>query len=161
MAEILIVDDEKPIRHMLKRLIERHGHHGVLAADVNEARARLEEQPFELVLCDVNMPGDSGLELTRTIGESYQDTATVMVTGVDDPSIAEAALVHGAYGYIIKPFELNEILINIDHVEHHGRGVPFREIAIASKPGNGDLGGRRYADHIRQIQQLLLQGLYF
>ncbi|MBN1944325.1 MAG: response regulator [Bradymonadales bacterium] len=115
MAKILIVDDEAPIRQMLKRLVERNGHLGVLASNVNEALVRLQDEEFELALCDVNMPGDSGLELIRTIGKRYPDMATVMVTGVDDPSIANAALTLGAYGYIIKPFELNEILINIDN----------------------------------------------
>jgi putative two-component system response regulator len=61
----------------------------------------------------MSMPGDSGLDLIRTSSELYPDLATVMVTGLDDREIANEALAKGAYGYIIKPFESNEILISV------------------------------------------------
>ncbi|MDE3020105.1 MAG: HD domain-containing protein, partial [Nitrospirota bacterium] len=71
------------------------------------------KQEFALILCDVNMPGESGLDLVRQILKEYPQTAAVMVTGLDDPQLANMALESGAYGYILKPFETNEILINI------------------------------------------------
>lgn len=110
---ILIVDDEAPIRTMLGRLLEGYGYACTLAADAAEARARLQERPFALILCDVNMPGESGLDLVTHVLASYQDTAAVMVTGLDNPQLATTALELGAYGYIIKPFESNEVLINV------------------------------------------------
>lgn len=110
---ILIVDDEAPIRTMLGRLLEGYGYACTLAADAAEARARLQERPFALILCDVNMPGESGLDLVTHVLAEYQDTAAVMVTGLDNPQLATTALELGAYGYIIKPFESNEVLINV------------------------------------------------
>lgn len=110
---ILIVDDEAPIRTMLGRLLEGYGYACTLAADAVEARTRLRERPFALILCDVNMPGESGLDLVTHVLASYQDTAAVMVTGLDNPQLATTALELGAYGYIIKPFESNEVLINV------------------------------------------------
>ena len=59
------------------------------------------------------MPGESGLDLVRHVLEQYPHTAAVMVTGLDNPQLASVALEMGAYGYILKPFESNEILINV------------------------------------------------
>lgn len=113
MAKVLIVDDEDLIRRMIGRLLRRQGHDCSLAANAAEAKQMLLKGDFELVLSDVNMPGESGLELVRHVFETYRNTATMMVTGVDDPEIANLALTRGAYGYIIKPFEANEVIINV------------------------------------------------
>ena len=113
MPTILIIDDEDLIRRMLGRMLRRKGFDTTLAASASEAREFLAERALDLVLSDVNMPGESGLDLVRYVMETYPDTAAVMVTGVDDPQVAATALKIGAYGYIIKPFETNEVLINV------------------------------------------------
>jgi putative two-component system response regulator len=113
MAEILVVDDEIHIRMLLRRLLEREGHHCEVAGTAEEAMAMLERAPYDLVLSDVNMPGESGIQLAPRICERYPTTAIVMVTGVDDPRVAANAVQLGAYGYIIKPFEPNEIVIGV------------------------------------------------
>ena len=115
MARVLIVDDEDLIRRMLARLLKRAGHDIELAESARAARVRLEAETFDLVLSDVDLPGESGLDLVRYVLLHHPSTAAVMVTGVDDPTIAEAALDIGAYGYIIKPFETNEVLINVEN----------------------------------------------
>lgn len=112
-THILIVDDEVSIQRMLGRLLEQYGYTCTLASDAKEARLRLEEKEFALILCDVNMPGESGLDLVKHVIENYPHTAAVMVTGLDNPQLASVALEIGAYGYILKPFESNEILINV------------------------------------------------
>ena len=68
---------------------------------------------FDLALCDLNMPGESGLALVEHVAAEHPETATIMVTGADDSAIAEKALALGTYGYVIKPFYNNELLINI------------------------------------------------
>jgi len=113
MARLLIVDDEEPVRRLLSRLLESNGYSCMTAQDATEASAALSAEPFDLLLTDMNMPGDSGLDLIRAASELYPDLATVMVTGVDDREIANEALTLGAYGYIIKPFQSNEILISV------------------------------------------------
>jgi putative two-component system response regulator len=110
---VLVVDDEEPIRRILCRLLERNGYLSDGAADAEDAMLRLNEQKYDLVLTDMDMPGSSGLDLIMQITQAHPDTATVMVTGMDDAKLAHAALDIGAYGYIIKPFEPNEILINV------------------------------------------------
>ncbi len=77
----------------------------VAALDLSDAHS------FALVMCDVNMPGGSGLDLVRALRERYPDIAVLMVSGMDDPQTASMATDSGAYGYIVKPFQRNEIVI--------------------------------------------------
>ncbi len=113
ITRILIVDDDESTRRLLGRLLESYGYACTLSANANEARLHLNEQEFSLILCDVNMPGESGLDLLRHVLREHPLTAAVMVTGLDDPQLANIALEIGAYGYILKPFESNEVLINV------------------------------------------------
>jgi putative two-component system response regulator len=112
---ILIVDDEKSIQRMLGRLLKQKGYAYDVASDAAEARTIMETQDIGLILCDVNMPGESGMDFIKYISGTYPETAIIMVTGNDDAAIAEAALDMGAYGYIIKPFRPNEMMINISN----------------------------------------------
>jgi DNA-binding NarL/FixJ family response regulator len=110
---ILIVDDELPIRGLLKKILEKNDYRCRTAADAVEARAVLKDQSFDLILCDIKMPGESGLDLIRYVRNAYPATAVIMVTAMDDPQEAQTALELGIYGYIIKPFEPNQILIGV------------------------------------------------
>lgn len=112
-GRILIVDDEEPIRRSLGRVLERAGYSCYGVGSAAEALETLAGEAFDLVLTDVNMPGETGLWLAGQVGERYPGTAVVMVTGVDETALARVALEMGAYGYVIKPFEANEIVINV------------------------------------------------
>ncbi len=113
MAGILVVDDEAPIRRLMRRVLEMRGHRCAEAEDAAQARQCLDAQEVDLVICDVNMPGESGVDLVRYIAARHPETATMMVTGVDDPMTVEAALDLGVYGYILKPFEPSQVVINV------------------------------------------------
>jgi putative two-component system response regulator len=110
---ILIVDDEEPIRRVIGYLLSPHGYPVDFAADAREARKKLDSHPFALMLCDVNMPGESGMDLVRNILSERPETAAIMVTGLDSSVLANAAIEVGAFGYIVKPFESSEVLINV------------------------------------------------
>ncbi|MBM4127332.1 MAG: response regulator [Nitrospira sp.] len=110
---LLVVDDEEPIRRVLGYLLTSHGYTVEFAGDARDARQKLKTQPFALMLCDVNMPGESGMDLVRNVLAEYPNTAAIMVTGLDSSVLANAAIEVGAFGYIVKPFETNEVLINI------------------------------------------------
>ena len=114
MAHLLIVDPEDDIRSSLRVVLERRGHSVREAASVAGARERLEAETFDLVLYDVNMAGESGLELVRQVAAELPDTVVVTVTSVDDPVLAEEAMAMGAYGYLVKPIGANEALISVD-----------------------------------------------
>jgi len=127
MANILVVDDEKSVRNLLSRMLLRGGYECTLAADAVDARKFIKERNFELILCDVAMPGESGIDFIRYVADEYPDTATMMVTAVDDPEIAETALEVGIYGYMIKPFNANEVIINVRN------SLRRRELEIADR----------------------------
>lgn len=110
---ILVVDDEAPSREMLGSLLESVGYSCALAGDMSEARASLASEPFDLLLADVSMPGQSGLEIVVEARERYPDTAVVMVAGLDDPQLAARAVELGSYGYILKPVERTEVVMTV------------------------------------------------
>ncbi|MFH1950914.1 MAG: HD domain-containing phosphohydrolase [Pseudomonadota bacterium] len=110
---ILVVDDDEQILKLLKYLLEANSYKCTLAIDAQEARNAMQDQNFEVVLCDVKMPGESGMDFARYALAEYADTAVLMVTAADDPEIARTALEIGAYGYIIKPFKPNELIIDV------------------------------------------------
>jgi putative two-component system response regulator len=113
MTRVLIVDDDDRTRRLEADLLERNGYTCTLAASTAEARVQLTRESYDLALVDIRMPGESGLELAKTITAKHPDTATLMVTADDDPHVADSALEAGAYGYVVKPFQANELLINV------------------------------------------------
>lgn len=110
---ILVVDDDEAARRLLAKVLDRNGYRCVTAGNMTDAKQRMTEERFALVLTDMDMPGGSGLDLLMSVASDHPDVATVLVTGIDDPRFATTALDIGAYGYIIKPFEPNEIVVNV------------------------------------------------
>ena len=110
---ILIVDDEASVRQLLGKVLNQCGYDCTFASDAEEARECLKRQDVDLLLCDIVMPGESGLELMQHVSAAYPDTAIIMVTAIDDQKTAQDALEFGVYGYIIKPFDQNQILISV------------------------------------------------
>jgi putative two-component system response regulator len=114
MIKVLVIDDDGDFRVSTIRTLAAHGYTCVEAANTAQARVVLEiEDDVAAVLCDINMPGGSGIGLLDTLKAESPDLAVVMTTGVDDVRIAEKAFDLGAFGYVIKPFDTNELLINL------------------------------------------------
>lgn len=111
--DILLVDDEEPNRIAYDRTLSDAGYQCDGAEDALAARAKLEANSYRLVILDINMPGESGLELLTRIRTDRPDVAVVMVTGVDDPKLALKAIEMGAYGYMVKPVRSSELVINV------------------------------------------------
>ena len=111
--QILIVDDERPIRMLLQKILETNGYDCRAAENAAEARALMLAQASDLILCDINMPGESGLDFIRHVLKAFPDTAAIMVSAIGDPLLAESMLQLGVYDYIIKPMDRNGILISV------------------------------------------------
>lgn len=111
---ILVVDDEAPVRRTLSRVLGSFGYECGLAGSVAEAREQLGSSSFDIVICDLRMPGESGMALVEELERNGTEIAVLMATGEDDPQIAHAATERGVDGYLIKPFSSNELLINVD-----------------------------------------------
>lgn len=119
MEKILIVDDEEAIRALLEQILTAEGYHCTLAENAEIARGLLEKSPPpDLVLSDIEMPGESGLAFIKFVLNRYRETAAIMVSVMDDPSTAEAALKMGVYGYLIKPFHPKNLLIAVKNALH-------------------------------------------
>jgi putative two-component system response regulator len=110
---ILVVDDDEQICRLVVRLLASRGFECVVAGDAGAARERLADERFPLVLCDIGLPGESGIELVTALAEQMPETVTLMLTGNDDPALAETAFDLGAYGYILKPFDAGQLLIGV------------------------------------------------
>jgi putative two-component system response regulator len=113
VAHILIVDDEPEVMGLFREVLEVRGHSVEEAFDVVEARKRLADAGFDLVLCDINLPGETGLTLVRQVAGELPDTAVVIVTAVDQTALAEEALGLGACGYLVKPCRTNDLVISV------------------------------------------------
>lgn len=109
MARILIVDDERLIQQLLSRLLEGEGHSCETAGSTDEARQLLVGPKFDLVFCDVDMPGGSGLDLVRDMRSGGIDVPVVMMSGVEDPRLAAEAVDLKVVGYMLKPFAMDEV----------------------------------------------------
>jgi putative two-component system response regulator len=118
VPQLLVVDDEEPLRRSVERLVSENGYTCEGADDANAARALLNKESFRLALLDVNMPGDSGIDLLCEIRREHPDVAVVMVTGEDSTQLAMTAIELGAYGYLVKPVGAGELLINIANALH-------------------------------------------
>jgi DNA-binding response OmpR family regulator len=130
---ILIVDDEPYIGQLLERYLASEGYKCRVVSSGEEAIEALEETSFHLVLADIMMPGMSGIDLLHIIKSVHPDVAVLIVTAIDDRETGVLAVELGAYGYIIKPFERNEILINV------ANAIERRRLALLAREGAGQM----------------------
>lgn len=111
---ILVADDEPMIRDVLSRKLTSEGFYCIAAPDCERALKELEIYQFTLVLLDINMPGKSGIDILREIKVKYMDTAVIMITAVADVETAIKSMRLGAYDYIIKPIDLDMLMLSVE-----------------------------------------------
>ncbi|HXY31078.1 MAG TPA: sigma-54 dependent transcriptional regulator [Gemmatimonadaceae bacterium] len=110
---ILVVDDEPGLRQTLSRILGAEGHHIVAAGDGEEALARLENSPVDLILCDLRMPKMDGLTfIERQMGRA-QGALVIAMSAYGDSDTAIAAMQKGAYDYVQKPFRAEEVILAV------------------------------------------------
>lgn len=120
-ACILIVDDEAAIRRLMARYLAKAGYECQEADSGESARELLATRSFDLLLSDIKMPGESGVELIRYVKEHYPETGRVIISGYGSPEVSNEIIQIGVYGYIIKPVTKNEILITVENALQHLR----------------------------------------
>lgn len=127
---ILVVDDDRRIRELLKKYLSDHGNRVTTASDAAEARSRLSGLAFDLIILDVMMPGETGFELAS----SLRRTSTVpilMLTARAEPGDRIEGLEIGVDDYLAKPFEPKELLLRMENIlRRHERPGPAPEIHI-------------------------------
>ena len=110
---VLVVDDEDGIRNALERFLKRLGYKVLLAADAAEALAALSKDKPTAMLSDIRMPNVSGVELVPKALAVDPDVAIIMLTAIDEPRTAIECLKLGAYDYLIKPVDLDELELSL------------------------------------------------
>ncbi len=109
LANVLVVDDESAIRTALSRFLKMRGFHAVPVASGAAALEAMQQLHFEGMVCDVRMPGMTGLELIVPALAREPDLAIVMLSAVNDAVTASTALARGAANYLVKPVELADL----------------------------------------------------
>jgi DNA-binding NtrC family response regulator len=113
MANILIIDDERAIRNVLKDILGNEGYKVEEAADGEEGLKKFLAASFDVVLCDIKMPKLDGIEFLQKATEANPDVPIIMISGHGNIETAVDAVKKGAYDYIAKPPDLNRLLITI------------------------------------------------
>jgi DNA-binding NtrC family response regulator len=118
-TKILIVDDELILRESLAGWLQRDGHAVDTASSGEEALEKLKEARFDIMLVDIKMEGISGLDVLQHVKENDPDVAIVMITAYGSIPTAIEAMKNGAYDYMLKPFDPNELGVLIDKIIKH------------------------------------------
>jgi len=124
---ILIVDDEESIRDILYRKLKAEGYYCDVAADGKEALRKVATKDFDLVLTDIKMPGLSGMEVLSQLITERPDISVVMITAVVDTKTAVDAMKLGAYDYVTKPFDLDDVSMRVK------RALERRRLVLENK----------------------------
>ena len=113
MAKIIIIDDERGIRNTLREILADEGHEVEVAENGKQGLEMAQAKAYDLIFSDIKMPEMDGLELLKALkeGEETAETPVVMISGHGDVETAVQALKMGAYDFLLKPLDLNRILI--------------------------------------------------
>ncbi|MDP3479318.1 MAG: sigma-54 dependent transcriptional regulator [Desulfoprunum sp.] len=153
MTSILVVDDERSMRDFLKILLQKEGHTVVTAHNGENALECLKDQEFDLIISDIRMPGMGGLELLGTVKEQNPDLPVIMITAFASPDDAVQAMKNGAFDYISKPFNVDEIKSVIESATMRKKGPA--PIEVTGQSFSGIIGESREMlkifDMIRRI----------
>jgi len=143
---ILVVDDDTRLRELLKTFLSRNGFRVSTARDAAEARQHLDALDFDLIVLDVMMPGQTGLDFAAELRKS-SGVPILMLTAMGEPQDRIAGLEKGVDDYLAKPFEARELLLRIQSVLRRGRPVaveapsaPDRKVTFGPFQFDLDLG---------------------
>ena len=114
MQNILIIDDEEDILDTLSEVISKWGHLPIVARDGEDALKKFDEVPIDLILSDIRMPKIDGLSLLDKIKKISPETIVILLTGYPSVETAVQAMKNGAFDYLTKPVNLEELKLKID-----------------------------------------------
>ena len=115
-AHLLIVDDDRRIRELLRSYLTGHGFRVTMAASAAEARLAMTGLSFDLLVLDIMMPGDSGLDLAAALRKDNQAVPVLMLSALAETEDRIRGLLAGSDDYLSKPFEPQELLLRIQNI---------------------------------------------
>ncbi|MBC8477955.1 response regulator [bacterium] len=114
--KILVIDDEKNIRHTLRGILEDEGYEALTAETGEEGLGLLQQDPCELVFLDVKLPGIDGLEVLKRVRQQFASTEVVMISGHGDIRTAVEAVKKGAVDFLVKTVTISRVTITARNV---------------------------------------------
>jgi putative two-component system response regulator len=149
---ILIVDDEKTVRRSLNKCLTLRGFTCSEAGNADEALESMKRNPADLVILDIMMPGTSGSEFLPHLKKNFPDTAVVMTTAVVEPDTIVECMKNGAHDYITKPFDVDQLVSNINAV------LEKRRLEQSLKEKRKVLEGK-VEEQARELQKLFIDAV--
>lgn len=126
---ILVIDDDTRIRELLKTYLSRNGFRVSAASNAADARNAMRGVTFDLLVLDIMMPGESGLDLTRSLREAHNGVPILMLSARDETDDRIEGLASGSDDYLSKPFEPEELLLRIRSIlKRHSTTTPSDEV---------------------------------
>lgn len=125
---ILVVDDDSRLRELLRRYLVEQGFRVTTARDAGDARERLRSLEFDLLVLDIMMPGETGLDLTRSLRET-SEVPILLLTAMGESGDRITGLSHGADDYLPKPFEPRELVLRIQAILRRSLRPPPEPLA--------------------------------
>lgn len=121
MKKVLIIDDEESMRHMLSVILKREGYEPTAISDAKVALELIGDEEFDFLLSDIRMPGMSGMELLTALEGVEAAPTVIMMSAYGTIDLAVECMVRGAYDYISKPFQGDEIVLTLKKAEERER----------------------------------------
>jgi len=149
---ILLVDDEEALRWIMNRGLSMRGYNCDEAGSAEQALAKLEVNPSDLVILDINMPGRLGNEVLPEIRASFPEVAVIMASGVTDTSIIAQCIKDGAQDYLNKPFSFEQVLQSVS------RSLDKRRLELEIRHYLQELGERSKNQTV-EIRKLFLSAI--
>ena len=149
--KVLIVDDERAIRNSLGEILGDEGYEVETAEDGAVALQKVEKEKFDVIFCDIKMPGMDGIEVLGKLMEMGIDSAVVMISGHADIDTAVECIKKGAFDFVQKPLDLNRVLITIKNATEKVT-LTTQNRALKKKVYGADMVGESAPMlHIREI----------
>jgi len=149
--KILIIDDERAIRNSLGEILKDEGYEVECAEDGASGLNTAQKEHFDIIFCDIKMPGMDGIEVLDNLQKDGCDSAIVMISGHGDIDTAVDCIKKGAYDFIQKPLDLNRILITIKNATEKVNIVSQNRILKKKVYGQEMVGESDAIKHIREI----------
>lgn len=153
MANILVIDDEKSIRNTLQEVLEYESHKVELATNGNEGIEFFDRGAYDIVLCDIKMPGIDGIEVLEKLHELNHDVPVIMISGHGNIDTAVEAIKKGAYDFIEKPLDLNRLLVTVRNATERSELVTETRVLKRKISKTYDIIGESEA--IRRVKDMI------
>ena len=149
--KILVVDDERAIRNSLKEILADEGYEVDTAEDGAIAEEMIDKEHYDVIFCDIKMPGKDGEEVLEFVTGQGIDSAIVMISGHGDIDTAVECIKKGAFDFIQKPLDLNRILITVKNAGERTTLVKDNKVLKKKVYGQEMVGSSAALQHIRDI----------